>query len=76
VRRWSDTKLSRSRLAQGRALHSLQSGRYHCELQAIGGYSSISELQKYIQEIEQDEQTASAMAKVAAAQAKERTGSD
>jgi hypothetical protein len=59
------------------ALYTLyKAGGTTAELQAIGGYSSISELQKYIQEIEQDEQTASAMAKVAAAQAKERTGSD
>src|SRR5580704_10310958 len=33
-------------------------------------------LQNYIQEIEQDEQAVSGMAKVAAAQAKARTGSD
>jgi hypothetical protein len=46
------------------------------ELQALGGHNSISELQKYIQEIEQDEQAVSGMAKVAAAQAKARTGSD
>jgi hypothetical protein len=33
-------------------------------------------LQKYIQEIEQDEQAVSGMALVAAAQTKKRTGSD
>jgi hypothetical protein len=43
------------------------------ELQALGGHASIAELQKYIQEIEQDEQALSGMAKVAAAQAKART---
>jgi hypothetical protein len=46
------------------------------ELQALGGHSTITELQTYIQEIEQDEQAVSAMAKVAAAQAKKRTDSD
>jgi hypothetical protein len=45
-------------------------------LQALGGHSSIAALQKYIQEIEQDEQAVSAMANAAAAQAKARTGSD
>ena len=34
---------------------------------------NVAELQKYIQEIEQDEQALSGMAKVAAAQAKART---
>jgi hypothetical protein len=37
-------------------------------IQAIGGHGSIAELQKYIQEIEQDEQAVTAMALVAAAQ--------
>jgi integrase/recombinase XerD len=46
------------------------------QLQALGGHGSIAELQKYIQEIEQDEQAVSGMALVAAAQAKRRTGSD
>jgi integrase/recombinase XerD len=46
------------------------------QLQALGGHGSIAELQKYIQEIEQDEQAVSGMALVAAAQAKKRTGSD
>jgi integrase/recombinase XerD len=56
------------------ALYTLyKAGGTVAELQAIGGHSSIAELQKYIQEIEQDEQAVSAMAKVAAAQAKART---
>jgi integrase len=42
------------------------------ELQAIGGWTSISALQKYIQEVEQDEQAVSAMPKVAAVHAKTR----
>jgi integrase len=46
------------------------------QLQALGGHGSIAELQKYIQEIEQDEQAVSGMALVAAAQFKKRTGSD
>jgi integrase len=46
------------------------------QLQALGGHGSIAELQKYIQEIEQDEQAVSGMALVAAAQTKKRTGSD
>jgi integrase/recombinase XerD len=46
------------------------------QLQALGGHGSIAELQKYIQEIEQDEQAVSGMALVAAAQSKKRTGSD
>jgi hypothetical protein len=46
------------------------------QLQALGGHGSIAELQKYIQEIEQDEQAVSGMALVAASQAKKRTGSD
>jgi hypothetical protein len=59
------------------ALYTLyKAGGTVAELQAIGGHSSIAELQKYIQEIEQDEQAVSAMAKVAAVQAKARTGSD
>jgi integrase/recombinase XerD len=59
------------------ALYTLyKAGGTFAELQALGGHSSISELQKYIQEIEQDEQAVSGMAKVAAAQAKARTGSD
>jgi integrase/recombinase XerD len=59
------------------ALYTLyKAGGNVAELQALGGHSSISELQKYIQEIEQDEQAVSGMAKVAAAQAKARTGSD
>lgn len=59
------------------ALYTLyKAGGTVAELQAIGGHANIAELQKYIQEIEQDEQAVSAMAKVAAAQAKARTGSD
>jgi integrase len=59
------------------ALYTLyKAGGTVAELQALGGHGSIAELQKYIQEIEQDEQAVSAMAKVAAAQAKARTGSD
>jgi integrase/recombinase XerD len=46
------------------------------QLQALGGHGGIAELQKYIQEIEQDEQAVSGMALVAAAQSKKRTGSD
>jgi integrase/recombinase XerD len=46
------------------------------QLQALGGHGSIAELQKYIQEIEQDERAVSGMALVAAAQTKKRTGSD
>jgi hypothetical protein len=46
------------------------------QLQALGGHGSIAELQKYIQEIEQDEQAVSGMALVAAAQSKKRTGGD
>lgn len=44
------------------------------QLQALGGHGSVAELQKYIQEIEQDEQVVSGMALVAAAQTKKRTG--
>ncbi len=40
------------------------------------GHGSVAELQKYIQDIEQDEQAVSGLALVAAAQAKKRTGSD
>jgi integrase/recombinase XerD len=59
------------------ALYTLyKAGGTVAELQALGGHASISELQTYIQEIEQDEQAVSAMAKVAAAQAKARTGND
>ncbi len=59
------------------ALYTLyKAGGTVAELQALGGHGSIAELQKYIQEIEQDEQAVSGMAKVAAAQAKARTGSD
>ena len=59
------------------ALYTLyKAGGTVAELQAIGGHSSIAELQTYIQEIEQDEQAVSAMEKVAAAQAKARIGSD
>jgi integrase/recombinase XerD len=54
----------------------LKAGGNLGELQAIGGHSSITELQKYIQEVEQDEQAMSGMAKVAAVQAKARTRSD
>jgi hypothetical protein len=46
------------------------------QLQALGGHGSVAELQKYIQDIEQDEQAVSGLALVAAAQAKKRTGSD
>jgi integrase/recombinase XerD len=56
------------------ALYSLyKAGGSVAELQAIGGHASIAELQKYIQEIEQDEQAVSAMAKIAAVQARSRT---
>ena len=59
------------------ALYTLyKAGGTVAELQAIGGHNSIAELDTYIQEIEQGEQAVSAMAKVAAAQAKARTGSD
>ena len=51
------------------ALYTLyKAGGTVAELQALGGHGSIAELQKYIQEIEQDEQTLSSMAKVIAAQ--------
>jgi integrase len=51
------------------ALYSLAKlGASVVQLQAIGGHSSLAELQKYIQEIEQDEQAIGAMALVAAAQ--------
>jgi integrase len=56
------------------AMYTLyKAGGNVAELQALGGHASIAELQKYIQEIEQDEQALSGMAKVAAAQAKART---
>ena len=56
------------------AMYTLyKAGGNVAELQALGGHASIAELQKYIQEIEQDEQALSGMAKVAAMQAKART---
>ena len=56
------------------ALYMLyKAGGNVAELQALGGHGSIAELQKYIQEIEQDEQALSGMAKIVAAQAKGRT---
>jgi integrase len=59
------------------ALYTLyKAGGTVAELQALGGHGSIAELQKYIQEIEQDEQAVSGMAKVAAVQTKARTRSD
>jgi integrase/recombinase XerD len=42
------------------------------ELQALGGHSSVAELQKYLAEIEQEEMAISGMAKVAASQSKNR----
>jgi hypothetical protein len=62
---------------ESRALHAVQKlGGTVAQLQALGGHGSIAELQKYIQEIEQDEQAVSGMALVAAAQSKKRIGSD
>ena len=56
------------------ALYTLyKAGGNVAELQALGGHGSIAELQKYIQEVEQDEQALSGMAKIIAAQAKGRT---
>ena len=56
------------------ALYTLyKAGGTVAELQALGGHGSIAELQKYIQEIEQDEQALSGMVKIIAAQAKART---
>jgi hypothetical protein len=43
-------------------------GATPAQLQSVGGHGSLAELQKYIQEIEQDEQAIGAMALVAAAQ--------
>ena len=58
------------------ALYTLfKAGGTFAELQALGGQDSIAVIQKYIQEIEQDEQAFSGMLKVAAFQAKARTGS-
>lgn len=51
------------------ALYTLfKNGGSLAELQALGGHSSVAELQKYIAEIEQDEMAVSGMAKVAASQ--------
>lgn len=51
------------------ALYTLYKlGATNAQLQSIGGHSSLAELQKYIQEVEQDEQAIAAMALVAAAQ--------
>ena len=56
------------------AMYTLyKAGGNVAELQALGGHGSIAELQRYIQEIEQDEQALSGMAKIVAAQAKGRT---
>ena len=58
------------------ALYTLyKAGGTVAELQALGGHASIAELQKYIEEVEQDEQAISGMAKVIAAQVKARTTS-
>jgi integrase/recombinase XerD len=54
------------------ALYTLyKAGGTVAELQAIGGHSSIGELQTYVQEIEQDEQAVTGMAKVEAANTKQ-----
>ena len=51
------------------ALYTLwKLGGTPAQLQALGGHGSLAELQKYIQEIEQDEQAINAMALVAEAQ--------
>jgi integrase/recombinase XerD len=51
------------------ALYTLYKlGATAAQLQSIGGHSSLAELQKYIDEVEQDEQAISAMALVAEAQ--------
>jgi len=51
------------------ALYTLYKlGATSAQLQSIGGHSSLAELQKYIQEVEQDEQAIAAMALVATAQ--------
>jgi integrase/recombinase XerD len=51
------------------ALYTLYKlGATTAQLQSIGGHSSLAELQKYIQEVEQDEQAVAAMALVATAQ--------
>jgi integrase len=51
------------------ALYTLwKLGGTPAQLQALGGHGSLAELQKYIQEIEQDEQAIAAMALVAASQ--------
>jgi integrase len=56
------------------AMYTLyKAGGTVAELQALGGHDTIAELQKYIQEIEQDEQAMSGLAKVATAQVKART---
>jgi integrase/recombinase XerD len=55
------------------ALYTLyKNGGSLAELQALGGHSSVAELQKYIAEIEQDEMAVSGMAKVAASQSKNK----
>jgi integrase/recombinase XerD len=51
------------------ALYTLYKlGAKPAQLQAIGGHSTLAELDKYIQEVEQDEQAIGAMALVAEAQ--------
>jgi integrase/recombinase XerD len=51
------------------ALYTLyKPGATSAQLQSIGGHSSLAELQKYIEEVEQDEQAIAAMALVARAQ--------
>ncbi|MGA9091182.1 MAG: hypothetical protein WB420_18990 [Bradyrhizobium sp.] len=51
------------------ALYTLYKlGATNAQLQSIGGHSSLAELQKYIEEVEQDEQAIGAMALVATAQ--------
>jgi site-specific recombinase XerD len=51
------------------ALYTLYKlGAKPAQLQAVGGHGSLAELQKYIQEIEQDEQAIAAMALVAEVQ--------
>lgn len=76
MRRRQDQEFPCSRFAKSCALHGVKLGGNVAQLQALGGHRSIAELQKYIQEIEQDEQAVSGMALVAAAQAKKRTASD
>jgi integrase len=51
------------------ALYTLYKlGARSAQLQSIGGHSSLAELKKYIQEVEQDEEAVAAMALVSEAQ--------